>query len=213
MSSLEEPIWFEEPKILLDNEKRFEFVPFANMSFNAKLNSMVRFSVYFAILWYFYDYNHSIFMIPLLIMMLTYMLYNYANDYKKESFEEELQQVFKNKIGGAEEDKEDEECTTPTNENPFMNVMLNEYTENPNRGKACKNSEDKVKEAFEEKLYKPVDEIWDKDSRQFYTNPSTTIPNDAIAFAKWCNEVPASCKENSAACLPYGERYEHGKLI
>lgn len=211
MSSLEEPIWFEEPKILIDNEKRFEFIPVANMSFNGKLNSMLRFSAYFAILWYFYDYNISVFIIPLLIMLLTYMLYNYSINCSKETFENELQQAFKNKVGGNEENKEG--CTAPTKENPFMNVLMNEYIENPNRAEACENSQKDAKEKFEENLYKPIDEIWDKDSRQFYTNPSTTIPNDAMAFARWCNEVPASCKENSSACVPDGERYQHGKII
>ena len=35
-------------------------------------------------------------------------------------------------------------------------------------------------------------------SRQFYTNPSTTIPNDQEAFAKWLYYNPEkTCKEGN----------------
>ena len=39
-------------------------------------------------------------------------------------------------------------------------------------------------------------------SRQFYTNPSTTIPNDQESFAKWCYGDMPSCKDGQN-CLRY----------
>ena len=33
-------------------------------------------------------------------------------------------------------------------------------------------------------------------------NPNTTIPNDQESFAKWCYEVPKTCKEgNGNQCV------------
>ena len=39
--------------------------------------------------------------------------------------------------------------------------------------------------------------------RQFYTMPSTTIPNDQTGFAKFLYQLPTTCKEDSAQCLRY----------
>ena len=40
------------------------------------------------------------------------------------------------------------------------------------------------------------------DQRQYYTMPSTTIPNNQTSFAKWCYGVGPTCKESSIYCAP-----------
>jgi hypothetical protein len=82
-----------------------------------------------------------------------------------------------------------------------MNVLMNEYTEKPHRPSACDQQEVKadIKDAFDHGLYRDVGDIFHKLSsdRQFITNPSTTIPNDREAFAKWCWSAEATCKEGN----------------
>ena len=77
MSSIAEPIWFEQPSILFENEKLTEFIPLGNMPFANKMNSMVRLSIYFSVLWFFYDFNNDALYIPLFIMLMTYLLYTH----------------------------------------------------------------------------------------------------------------------------------------
>lgn len=108
-------------------------------------------------------------------------------------------------------DEEGNVCTPPTDNNPFMNVLVPEYYENPKRPEACQlegelpGEEGVAKEAnekFEINLYKDVADIWDKNNsqRQFYTMPNTTIPNDQSGFAHWLYGNAASCKDSRYDC-------------
>ena len=145
-------------------------------------------------------------------MLMTYLLYNHMQKCSMENYEENLEQSFSNKFS---EKSDPENCTAPTENNPFMNVMLTDIVGNPNRPSACKGMEQSTEDNFKNNLFQEVSDVYGKHNsqRQYYTNPSTTIPNDAIAFAKWCNNVEASCKGDYEACEPYGLRYHQGKIL
>ena len=89
-----------------------------------------------------------------------------------------------------------------------MNVLMNDYVHNPKRPEACNVSkpvvEKKIKQYFENDLYMNIDDVFNKNSsyRQFYTTPSTTIPNDQEGFAKWLYfSEDKTCKEgNTKKC-------------
>ena len=91
--------------------------------------------------------------------------------------------------------------TMPTKDNPFMNVLIPEYVENPNRSPAADITNVSVKQEvekyFNENLYRDADDIWDKanSQRQWHTMPSTTIPNDRDAFMEWCYNTKKVCKD------------------
>jgi hypothetical protein len=38
--------------------------------------------------------------------------------------------------------------------------------------------------------------------RQYYTAPSTTIPNEQTKFAKWLYQTSSTCKEDTKYCSP-----------
>lgn len=216
MSSIAEPIWFEQPSILFENEKLTEFIPLGDMPFADKMNSMIRFSIYFSALWFFYDFNYDVLYIPLFIMLMTYLLYTHLQKCLSENYDQNLEEKFSEKINNEFSEKSDpENCTAPTENNPFMNVNLTEIVGNPNRPAACKDMKQSTEEHFKNNLFQSVGDIYGKYSsqREYYTNPSTTIPNDSIAFAKWCNNVEASCKGDYEACEPYGLRYHQGKIL
>jgi hypothetical protein len=116
--------------------------------------------------------------------------------------------------------------TTPTVTNPMMNVLLPEIAYDPNRNQAAPAYNPKVEKEinhstevaavldFEPKTLTEAEKLrkklftdlgdkfeFDDSMRSFYTNPSTTIPNDQKAFAEFCYGSMISCKEgNEFAC-------------
>ena len=103
-------------------------------------------------------------------------------------------------------DRDGNVCTRPSKNNPFMNVTMNELATNPSRPKACPiNSKVKhtMKNYFDHNLYRDVDDIFHKKAsdRQYYTMPSTEVPNDATAYANWLYGTKKTCKEgNGTQC-------------
>lgn len=116
----------------------------------------------------------------------------------------------------------------PQENNPFSNVLMSDYDFNPNKKPAPPSyNEDIGKTILEktkgmvavtnssqpditDKLFKDLgDELYFEQSmRQFYTNPSTTIPNDQNSFADFCYGGMVSCKEgNLFACANNLSRY------
>jgi hypothetical protein len=107
-------------------------------------------------------------------------------------------------------------CTKPTIDNPFMNVTMKDYFNIDqstkmiiDRPEACDTNDINIKKemnsAFNNNLFKDVNDIFGKTNsqRQFYTMPSTTIPNDQNEFAKWLYLNPKTCKEDQDYCNPY----------
>ena len=82
-----------------------------------------------------------------------------------------------------------------------MNPNLLNNT-NPNY-RACniqiKKIKNKINDYFKIPVFKDVIDIYDRNfsERQFYTIPSTTIPNDQEGFSKWLYARDKSCKENN----------------
>lgn len=99
-------------------------------------------------------------------------------------------------------------CQAPTSENPFMNVTMADLMDNTKRPRACSLSESvetEIDDAFGEKYLPNINDPFNRkhSQRQFYTMPSTTIPNDQTAFAKFLYPLSETCKENPLHCLKY----------
>ena len=100
--------------------------------------------------------------------------------------------------------------TVPTEKNPLMNVLLPEINGNPNRGKALaytpkteKKIMEKVKKGLDPRIYRGTNNELDLEysMRQFYTNPSTTVPNNQEEFATFCYGDMISAKEGNKVAL------------
>lgn len=186
--------WFEDITKLFTETNYNKFVPDKNMSFVSKLNAIVRFSIYLAILIFVIKGNPIVFMIPIITLVFTYILWSMDKDKKtKEHLFLDEYRLSKKKNGKI--------CQRPTQNNPFMNVLMTDYKNNPNRVSACDITESAVKKDidvfFNKNLYRSVSDIFGKEAsdRQYITNPSTTIPNDQEAFSKWLYTSPKTCKE------------------
>lgn len=203
--------WSDNPALLL--KRAIEFVPTEDMSRTEKLNAMSRFVIYLGLL-LFIMYSDIIYLsIPLVGLGIFYFIHiNYPDKPQKGAGNAAS--------CGTGMCGKDEGYQQPTQENPFMNVLLTDYVDNPTRPPASDIEDPKIRsdmeKMFEFGLYKNVDDVWNRNNsqRQYYTNPSTTIPNDRDSFMKWCWDTPYVCKDGDQfACLKNDDVRAHGQII
>lgn len=196
---ISDPFWAQQISILFKEDRIAEFFPSNDMTLEERLNSLVRLGFYFSLFISLYRQDFRFLSIFLLTLGLTYIIYQYAP-------KEELFTISQT-------------CTIPTANNPFMNVLPSDYEDNPNRPPACDVNDPEVKKQmktyFEKGLYRDVNDPFERNNsqRQFYTMPSTTIPNDQTNFAKWLFGQENTCKDGNN-CNPYQDlRYNKPDLI
>lgn len=98
-------------------------------------------------------------------------------------------------------------CQAPSEDNPFMNVLLSDYEDNPYRPKACDPSdpviEDKINKFFYSNpaFINPRD-IYQthNDQHQWYTQPGSTIPYDREGWMEDAYRDMTSCKSDMKFC-------------
>lgn len=191
-----DPFWKDHIEILWSKHRLVEFTPTADMNVDEKLNALTRFVVYFGVLLTVIFSSVSYLYIPLIGMVLIYLIHEHYPDLVQK--------------GGSP-------FVRPTPNNPFMNVLITDYVENPARGPADDVENPAVKKEIEQHygtgLYRDVDDIWDNrnSQRQYYSMPSSTIPNDRENFMNWCWKTPNTCKDgNLTRCLRYDDVRQHG---
>lgn len=203
-----ERIWYQDPKHFIGPQNYDKFFPTVSMTFAEQLNSLLRLSIYFSLIVFIVRHNANIFLVVLFVGFLTFLLYSVdSSKRQKDKFEMISNNQMKNRKDGTL-------CVAPSKQNPFMNVLMSDFADSPERPKACditdKNVAQMSSKHFEKDLYRDVDDIFHKKAsdRQFYTTPVTTIPNDAVAFAKWCYAGDKTCKEgNGTQCFENTYRY------
>jgi hypothetical protein len=207
-----DPFWTDNFNILYDPDRIIEFFPTPDMTATEKLNALTRFLIYLSILMVviFHQINYAF--IGLIGVCLIYMIHHFSEIDKAKTQEQFIDQVKKEfKISPETPIKVTEKgdvCQLPTPMNPFMNVLISDYTDNPNRPPACpyddKDAQKLTEKYFDYNLYKNVEDIWEKrnSQREFVTMPGTTIPNDRDSFMKWCWKTTYVCKDGDLAyCL------------
>jgi hypothetical protein len=185
---MEDPFWYDDITILLNRTRLLDFVPTSSMSATEKLNAITRAAVYVGILLTLVYNSSSPIYIPLIVGAIVYIIHsNYPQD------------LVQSGSGSGEQ--------LPNKNNPFMNVLL---TDHPERPPAADHDLPQIKQQvnqhFSHGLYRDANDIWDKNNsqRQFYTNPSTTVPNDRDSFMKWCWKTPNTCKDgNPSRCMRF----------
>ena len=176
-----EQIWFKDPAILFTQTTWNRFVPTARMTTAESLNAVVRFTVYFSVLLFMSTgVNAYVLAIPA-VMVLTLGLYSlFPNGKTIESFTLRAAKA----VSGY---------TMPSIQNPFMNVLLTEINDDPNREDAAPTNRKDVKKAIEETfkhtndLFMDTTDVFDQTQamRTFHTLQSAKIPNDQDGFLRW----------------------------
>jgi hypothetical protein len=175
-------IWFKNPTVLFDRDTWSKFVPTKEMTTAEALNSVVRFSTYFSLILFMATGVGGYVMAIPIVMVVTILLHNlFPNGKTIESFIA----IEDEKIGKAN--------TMPSKENPFMNVLLTEIIDDPNRPDAAPTNRRDVKlevmKSFKETsdIYMDTSDLFDQTQamRTFHTLQSAMVPNDLDGFKKW----------------------------
>ena len=166
--------------------------PNINMTIEEKINAIIRLILFIGIIatLIFNDSRYILFI--LIIMLISILIYNYQTE-KNKKIEKYLNDNDLDIINN-------EKCVKPTEENPFMNPSL---IGNNNKYNSCSIENEHIKDNidyfFNKNVFRETDDIYDKSllDRQFYTVPSTSIPNNREKLASWLYERGPSCKENN----------------
>lgn len=202
---INDAFWIDNVQMLYDPNRLIEFFPTQDMNTTEKLNALTRFFVYLSIILFIIYRSYNIFFIAIIAVSIIYIVhYNDVKDQAKtqEEFEDRIKEKLQiNKDTPIDVNELGDVCQKPTPMNPFMNVLMTDYTDNPNRPPACAYNDEHIKEETEKyfnyNLYKDVEDVWDKrnSQREFVTMPGTTIPNDRETFMKWCWKTTYVCKD------------------
>ena len=217
--------WFDDPKILIQDAR--DFYPFSNKAkkcTSTALNSLTRFGIYLAIILTILHQEMKYLVIALAFALISLAIYFGMKEkgVLREGFNESKQLPFSmpgvvppSLIAGIAASDQvlsdtigDNKRTVPTDANPFMNVLVNEYKDNPTRGSALTGPdvEKRWSDVFQTRMYNDPTDVFQhsQNQRTWTPMPSTTIPNDQHSFQNWLFRIPGqSCKEgNNRACRP-----------
>jgi hypothetical protein len=195
-----EKIWYEDIQGFITQDNYFTILPMANMTFEEKANALVRFFIYLGLILALIKASYKYLFFGIIAMLVSVLLIEFDKSQRTRAEQFLAKQdltVVNNTL-----------CTKSTVDNPFMNPTMTDLAYNPQRPSACDVTNDLVQEQmntnFNARLFKDVGDLYGKMSsqREFYTMPSTTIPNDQTGFAEWLYGSGSTCKEgNGEQCF------------
>ena len=212
--NLGDNFWLEDINILFNQEKIYLFIPSNNMTLIEKLNAIFRLSIIISLGLYLFTSNYLYLYIFIIVGIFTYFIYYYQKD-NVELYLNSINNSKYNDIQEAllEENKHKSEIE-PTVNNPFMNINLITSDKTKDAAPSSWNNDeiqDEIEDKFNYNLYRDVGDLYGKSNsqRQYYTAPSTTIPNNQTGFAKWLYGQGPTCKEKSIYCAPEMPAYPY----
>lgn len=204
-----EQIWFKNPTVLFDRDTWNKFVPTKEMTTAEALNSVVRFSTYFSLILFLATGVGGYIMAIPIVMVSTMLLYNlFPNGKTIESFV-------------AKEESKAPKYTMPSKENPFMNVLLTDIQDNPDREDAAPTNRRDVKtdihKSFQQTtdIYMDTTDLFDQTQamRTFHTIQSAKVPNDLDGFKKWLAKGLDAADNSSAPPARNGKMLHEGHVM
>ena len=178
--------WVNEPTILFNKKYITQIWPYSYLTYEEKLNAVTRFIILITLLGYVLLNRFIIVVLGLIVVGIVVLLYK-----KKEGL---LLPYY-----GVNDQQEIEQ------NNPFGNVLMTDYKFDPNKKEVksdyTPNLENSINRKIKDfivqennnnnEIYNLFNNIGDQfsfeqNNRQFYTNPSTTIPNKQDDFLSFC---------------------------
>ena len=236
------PFWINDPSILLNKNYLGEIWPTTAMTYEQKLNAITRLVLLITLLGYLITFSTRILLSGIITIVLIVLLYQFRKQkvtsemikgakegfsvdgdivYDDSLYNEPSQQNYKAPITITNPETLEEtlksEFQQGTKKNPFSNVLLTEYLDDPNRKsappafnvdvyeditKSVKKSVQSMNPGIEntnKQLYSSLtDQFYlDQSNRAFFSNPNTKIPNDQGAFAQFLYGDMPSGKEDT----------------
>lgn len=182
--------WLNNPSILFKKNKIVQLWPNDDMNYSEKLNAISRFIILLCVLGYMCLQSNVILLLGVITLGIICFLSYYNND-SMDQFKETFENI--------------KPAFLPNEKNPLMNVMLNDYTDNPTKSASALSTEPGIIQQINEttkqniinadphndekrKLFKDMgDELeFEQSMRAFHTTANTTIPNDQKGFTEFC---------------------------
>jgi hypothetical protein len=176
-----ESLWIDNPAELFTKETWTKFVPTSSMDVPTAMNAIVRFTVYVSVILFLAKKEtYYLLAIPLVLMLTVVAVKLFPHPRNLEA--------FKDKVTSAMKD-----YTYPSGINPFMNPLLTDILDNPNRPQAAPVTSKEVKKQIEASfkqtsdLYMDTSDKFDlaQSMRTFHTIQSGLIPNDQDGFLQF----------------------------
>lgn len=191
--------WWENMSTLIDLDELGKFIPRPGMSMAEKLNAVTRFAMYYSVILILVKQSVQSIYIFMFVALCTIAMY--YTERSREAFEHDLQARLN--LRSVPYDPRRRMAYWPTRDNPFMNVSYGDAASFPSRPPAANVRREDVRREMH-KLYAasgPPEDDRDvygarSSERQFYTMPSTTIPNDQETFARWLYAAGRTAKES-----------------
>lgn len=181
--------WLKNPSILLDKDNIDKLWPTDDMEYVEKLNTITRFVLLITTFGYIIMDSYIIIILGIIVVLIIVFFYkNYINNYLENFSVSENNDVDKH-----------------TRKNPLYNVLLTDYEDNPKKSEIedqyTEVKEKNINETVKQFIYdnnknnKDIKKIFsnlannldfENSMRQFYINPSTTIPNNQDDFLSYC---------------------------
>ena len=173
-----EKFWLEDPSILFQADKWTNFVPLQSMTTTEALNSVLRFAIYSSLLLTATTGNTSYIYAAPVVALASILLHKlFPHGKKLEAYLDYAKPTSK-------------KYTMPTPDNPFMNVVLTDIVDNPDRGDAAPVDDKEVRtqiyKAFQKTrdIHMDTSDLFDQTQamRTFHTLQSAKVPNDQDGF-------------------------------
>lgn len=213
--------WFEDMNELVSLDNMNQFLPSREMSYSAKVNSLIRLAWYVGILAGIFTSNYLYLYIPIITMIVTYVLYLFRHQELQTSLTQQKIEKALAQQGSVAPVKELDPklvekfqdyldtnglLTRPSDNNPFMNPLPFDDRKRSPAVPILSNPVNRaeIELAYDKGNWRDVNDVWDRNNgkRQFFTMPWTTYPNDQGSFASWLYKTPPTCKEgNGAQCV------------
>ena len=149
-----EIFWLKDPMSLLNKDYITNVVPSKDLSYDAKLNAITRLIIIICVLGYLLTRNIRIIISAIISIIGIIIMYNInkGKQNQKKIIGKALKEGFNSDILY---NLSKSSMTTPTKENPLMNVMLPEIQDNPKRNMAAPSFAPKVEKASGPKTMTP----------------------------------------------------------
>lgn len=197
---MNETIWYENVSEFITLTNYFMVLPKDGMTLEGKLNAICRFFIFAGVFLTLVRNEYRYLFLGICALGLSVIIYEFDKGKTtviREKLAEENAVIMDNKI-----------CTRPTATNPFMNPSVYDYGKADKR-EACDVTHPGVNRTvnnlFNAKVYRNASDIFNKEAsqREFYTVPSTTIPNKQGEFAEWLYGKGRTCKEGNGSQCPF----------
>lgn len=218
------PFWTTDPTILFNSDHINQIYPKDKMTVEEKINAISRLIIILTFLGYLITQTVKIVITGVITLGVLVLLYNVRNRGKMTK-----SKVIENfsSVNPKYYDLMKPNFTSPSENNPLMNVLLTDIADNPTRKQAAPAFNKEVEKIInnktqqfvssefkdpniDQRLFRDLGDAFefDQSMRSFYATPNTKIPNDQTSFADFLYGDMISCKEGDGlACTRDNPRY------